>query len=151
MTRLKLLLLPAVLMTGLLSACGGGGDSISQAIDDIQKGVTLDKYEDSCGTDLRNKNIDVKPGTDVKMSIRVKTTGDVEPLTADWHPKDDALTVLGLPSLPKPAGDVDGTGRLFSLSVPVKNTGKMVFELVVRDKKGEERFRDQCEVHVNII
>lgn len=134
-----------------LSACGGGGDTISDAIADVTKGVWLDKYEDSCAGSGSTKNVDVASGGTVKMSIRVNTTGDVEPLSSEWFTEGSGWqTVLGTGSTPSLINQGDGTGRFFSLPVVVKGTGDMEFRLVIKDKKGDQRYEDRCKVHVNI-
>lgn len=134
-----------------LSACGGGGDSISDAIDDATKGIWLDSYSGSCGGALKTIDVTQKSGDTVTMSIRVNTTGDVEPLSGEWFTEGDGWkTVLDTSAAPTLTNTGDGTGRFFSTKVTVKKTGDMVFRLAVKDKKGDVRFEDRCKVHVNI-
>ncbi|MDQ7988086.1 MAG: hypothetical protein REI09_00510 [Candidatus Dactylopiibacterium sp.] len=131
-----------------LTACGGG-DSIEDAIDDLTKGVFLDNYVGSCGGGAKTIDVNVAQGGSVGMGIRVRTTGDVEPLSGEWFTEgSDWQHVLGTSSPPDLRGTVDG--RFFNLNVKVVNTGNMEFRLVVKDKNGDKRFEDRCKVHVNI-
>lgn len=140
--RLALLaLLPASLTLG---ACGGG-DVLSDVIDNISRAVWLDQYEDNCGGAYAWKTVTYTGrGQQVAMSIRVSTRGDVEPLSWEWRSENDN----SIGSNASVVDSVDGTGRKFTRTASLSGTGDISVRLLLKDRSGMERFVDYCRVHV---
>lgn len=135
------LLLPASL---LLTSCGGG-DIFSEILDKANRDVWLDKYEDSCGggSDWKTVTYD-RSGQQLAMSIRVNTSGDVEPLSWEWRTESNN-SIGGSASF---TDSVDGTGRKFTRTATLTGTGDISVRLLIKDRKGIERFVDYCRIHV---
>jgi len=146
MKKTRIPALAGALISMLMLAGCGGGDSLSDTFQDVAKTVTLDKYGDSCDGDSWKTVSRTSGEQTILMSVTVNTTGNVEPLKAEWSVGDGHSMGAGVKSAT--ASD-DGTGRRFIQTVVVTSTGDLSYRLKIRDKNDDKRFDTTCKVHVN--
>jgi hypothetical protein len=123
-----------------LTGCGGGG-----GIDEIVKGVYLDRYGDSCNGDSWKTVTRTSGEQTIVMSVTVNTTGDVEPLKGEWSVGDGHSMSESVKSA---VASGDGTGRKFIQTVVVTSTGDLSYKLKIRDNDDDKQYETTCKVHV---